>query len=229
MSRVFVGGFPRDLEEEELKEIFQAFGQVEAVKIVRDKRTGISRRFGFVDMDSKENADLAIVNLHEGSIDEDIISVKHAVIEEPKPKVVEQPRERAQKVQWGQRPQFKGKQNNGYGKSNNGGGYNKSNNGYNKSGGGYGNQNRGYGNQNNGYGNQGNSYNNNRGNSYGNQGNSYGNQSGGYNNQGGGYNSQGSGYGNQGGYRPRPQNDSGAGEGTGNSNKPKRPRINRNG
>ena len=76
MIRLFAGGFPRDLEESELQEIFEQYGQVLAVKIVRDKKTAISRRFGFVDMATQEGADLAMAELHGGSIDEDEISVK---------------------------------------------------------------------------------------------------------------------------------------------------------
>ena len=89
MIRLFAGGFPRDLEESELQEIFEQYGQVLAVKIVRDKKTAISRRFGFVDMASQEGADMAMAELHGGSIDEDVISVKLAddrMAEKVKPK-----------------------------------------------------------------------------------------------------------------------------------------------
>ncbi len=78
MVKLFAGGFPRDLDEQELKDIFSQYGLVEAVNIVRDKHTGISRRFGFVDMADVEGARLAIANLHEASIDGDTISVKYA-------------------------------------------------------------------------------------------------------------------------------------------------------
>ncbi len=78
MIKLFAGGFPRDLEDLELKEIFEQFGTVEAVNIVRDKHTGISRRFGFVDMVEEEDAKQAISNLHEASIDNEVISVKYA-------------------------------------------------------------------------------------------------------------------------------------------------------
>jgi len=90
MTRLFAGGFPRDLEEAELQEIFEQYGAVLAVKIVRDKHTNISRRFGFVDMDTKEGADLAMGELHGGSIDGDEISVKYAEDRtvEKKPKLV---------------------------------------------------------------------------------------------------------------------------------------------
>ena len=78
MIKLFAGGFPRDLEELELKDIFEQYGTVDAVNIVRDKHTGISRRFGFVDMPNEEEAVLALQNLHEASIDQDVISVTYA-------------------------------------------------------------------------------------------------------------------------------------------------------
>lgn len=75
MVKLFAGGFPRDLEEIELKDIFEQFGAVDSVNIVRDKHTGISRRFGFVNMPNDDEAALALQSLHEASIDQDVISV----------------------------------------------------------------------------------------------------------------------------------------------------------
>lgn len=79
MTKLFVGGLPSDLEETELEEIFREFGSVISVNIVRDKRTKASRRYGFVDMGTREAADNAINLLHTGSIDGQEISVKLAV------------------------------------------------------------------------------------------------------------------------------------------------------
>lgn len=79
MTKLFVGGIPADLEDVELEEIFRDFGTVISVNIVRDKRTKASRRFGFVDMASSEDARRAIDLLHTGSIDGQEISVKLAI------------------------------------------------------------------------------------------------------------------------------------------------------
>lgn len=160
MVKLFAGGFPRDLEDIELKEIFEQFGTVEAVNIVRDKHTGISRRFGFVDMTDEEGAANAIANLHEASVDDDTISVTIAD-ERQKEKEETKKQLAAQKAQMkakpvrintqqrpkGGRPFQKPYNNNrnnnsngnsGYGRSNNYGGnnnYNNHNNGNNNSGG----------------------------------------------------------------------------------------------
>lgn len=138
MVKLFAGGFPRDLEDVELKEIFEQFGVVEAVNIVRDKHTGISRRFGFVDMADAESAARAIANLHEASVDDDTISV---IIADDRQKDKEAAKKMAaQKVQIKPKPKtnFKPRSNNN--KWNNGGGnsgYTPRNN--NRNGGGYGN------------------------------------------------------------------------------------------
>ena len=80
MFKLFVGGFPRDLEEEELQEIIQEYGVVLSVKIIRDKKTGISRRYGFIDMASKADGYQVIKMLNEGSIDGDVLGVKEAFV-----------------------------------------------------------------------------------------------------------------------------------------------------
>lgn len=107
MIKLFAGGFPRDLEDLELKEIFEQFGKVEAVNIVRDKHTGVSRRFGFVDMATEEDARNAISNLHEASIDDDIISVVYADDRQKEKQAVK--KKAAQKVEIKSKPKMYGK------------------------------------------------------------------------------------------------------------------------
>ena len=47
---IYVGSLSYEVTEEELMEAFQAFGTVESVNIIKDKFTGRSRGFGFVEM-----------------------------------------------------------------------------------------------------------------------------------------------------------------------------------
>ena len=47
--KIYVGNFSYDVTEEELKTVFDAFGQVESAKIIKDKFTGESKGFGFVE------------------------------------------------------------------------------------------------------------------------------------------------------------------------------------
>jgi RNA recognition motif-containing protein len=61
---IYVGNLSRDVSEVELKEAFQAFGEVQSCNIIKDKFTGESRGFGFVEMPNKEEADKAISMLN---------------------------------------------------------------------------------------------------------------------------------------------------------------------
>jgi hypothetical protein len=46
--KIFVGGLPHNLQDEEFKDFFIKFGEIEDCAILRDKRTGKPRGFGFV-------------------------------------------------------------------------------------------------------------------------------------------------------------------------------------
>ena len=57
---IYVGNIPRSATEAELKAAFEAFGQVATVSIIKDRMSGQSREFGFVEMPTKEEAMAAI-------------------------------------------------------------------------------------------------------------------------------------------------------------------------
>ncbi len=61
---IYVGNLPREATEADLREAFQAFGQVATVTIIKDKFSGESRGFGFVEMPSKDEAQAAIAGLN---------------------------------------------------------------------------------------------------------------------------------------------------------------------
>lgn len=61
---IYVGNLSRDVSEADIKEAFQAFGEVQSAAIIKDKFTGESRGFGFVEMPNKEEADKAIADLN---------------------------------------------------------------------------------------------------------------------------------------------------------------------
>jgi RNA recognition motif-containing protein len=60
---IYVGNLSRDVTEDDLKKVFEAFGQLVSVNIVRDKFSGKPRGFGFVEMPSKDEAQSAIDSL----------------------------------------------------------------------------------------------------------------------------------------------------------------------
>ena len=57
---IYVGNISRTATEQDLKEAFEAFGAVQSAAIIKDKFSGESRGFGFVEMPNKEEADKAI-------------------------------------------------------------------------------------------------------------------------------------------------------------------------
>jgi RNA recognition motif-containing protein len=57
---IFVGGLPFKVDEKELREIFEKFGEPSAVKLIIDKQSGRSKGFGFVEMEDEEAAQQAI-------------------------------------------------------------------------------------------------------------------------------------------------------------------------
>ena len=61
---IYVGNLSRDLNEGELREAFAAFGDVASASIIKDKFSGESRGFGFVEMPNKDEAIKAIESLN---------------------------------------------------------------------------------------------------------------------------------------------------------------------
>ncbi|MBM3401200.1 MAG: RNA-binding protein [Bacteroidetes bacterium] len=57
---IFVGGLPFKVDESELREIFEKYGELTSVKLIIDKQSGRSKGFGFVEMPDDEAAQQAI-------------------------------------------------------------------------------------------------------------------------------------------------------------------------
>ena len=62
---IYVGNLPYTVEEEELRQVFEPFGQVASAKVIMDRATGRSKGFGFVEMANNEEAQSAISGLNE--------------------------------------------------------------------------------------------------------------------------------------------------------------------
>ena len=78
---IYVGNLSYEVTEEELKEAFGAFGQVETVNIITDKYSGRSKGFGFVTMENDEEANKAISGLNGSSL-----QGRDVVVNEAKPR-----------------------------------------------------------------------------------------------------------------------------------------------
>ena len=61
---IYVGNLSYEVTEEDLKEAFGVFGEVDTVKVIKDNYTGRSKGFGFVEMPDKSEAQSAIEGLN---------------------------------------------------------------------------------------------------------------------------------------------------------------------
>ena len=59
-KKLYVGNLPLSANEDEIRDLFSQYGEVQSVKLITDRETGRPRGFGFVEM---ENADEAAQNL----------------------------------------------------------------------------------------------------------------------------------------------------------------------
>lgn len=64
MKNIYVGNLSFNATEEEVRGLFEAYGAVERVNVVRDRDTGQSRGFAFVEMTSDEEAEKAIAGVN---------------------------------------------------------------------------------------------------------------------------------------------------------------------
>ncbi len=64
-NKLFVGNISWNATDEDLKNLFAAYGEVLSARIVIDKFTNKSRGFGFVEMANDEQAKAAIDGLHD--------------------------------------------------------------------------------------------------------------------------------------------------------------------
>jgi RNA recognition motif-containing protein len=64
VKNIFVGNLSFNTSEDELRQLFEPYGQVDRVSILTDRETGRSRGFGFVEMANAEEGDKAITALN---------------------------------------------------------------------------------------------------------------------------------------------------------------------
>ena len=75
---IFVGNLPRTATEEELRKAFESFGEIASVAIIKDKFSGESRGFGFVEMPDEAAAKAAIAGLNGKPMDGRNLTVNQA-------------------------------------------------------------------------------------------------------------------------------------------------------
>jgi len=75
---IYVGNLSSDVSDENLRQAFESFGQVTSARIIKDKYSGQSRGFGFVEMPAQSQAQTAIKSLNGKELLGKQMSVKEA-------------------------------------------------------------------------------------------------------------------------------------------------------
>ena len=76
--KIYVGNLSYDVTEDELRQEFLAFGEVESVDIIMDKYSGRSKGFGFVEMPSVSEGQAAITGLNGKTLKDRMLNVNAA-------------------------------------------------------------------------------------------------------------------------------------------------------
>ncbi|MFQ6112907.1 MAG: RNA recognition motif domain-containing protein [bacterium] len=75
---IYVGNLSPDVTQDDLQKAFEAFGNVSSATVIRDRYSGESRGFGFVEMPDKSEAQSAIAELNGKELMGKTISVSEA-------------------------------------------------------------------------------------------------------------------------------------------------------
>ena len=78
MKNIFVGNLSFNTGEDDLRQAFEAYGQVDRVSILTDRDTGRSRGFGFVEMANNEDGEKAIAALNGSQLGGRTVNVNEA-------------------------------------------------------------------------------------------------------------------------------------------------------
>jgi RNA recognition motif-containing protein len=79
---IYVGNLAYSVSDDDLKNAFEEFGDVQSAKIITDRQTGRSKGFGFVEMENDDEAQKAIDALDSTEMDGRTVKVNKA---KPKP------------------------------------------------------------------------------------------------------------------------------------------------
>ncbi|MEJ2636956.1 MAG: RNA-binding protein [Calditrichia bacterium] len=79
--KIYVGNLSKQVNEEDLRKAFEAFGEVDSLNIIKDKFSGVSKGFAFVEIEAKLKAQEAIQNLNGTEL-----KGTHIVVNEARPK-----------------------------------------------------------------------------------------------------------------------------------------------
>ena len=76
--KIYVGNLSYEVTEQDLRQEFEAFGQITSVDIITDKHSGQPKGFGFVEMATKSEGEAAIAGLNGKTLKERAVVVNEA-------------------------------------------------------------------------------------------------------------------------------------------------------
>ena len=85
-TKIYVGNLAYSTTEEALRTLFSAFGSVASVELIKDRDTGNSKGFAFVEMGSQSESSKAIGSLNGTSLENRVIKVNFAKPREERPR-----------------------------------------------------------------------------------------------------------------------------------------------
>jgi cold-inducible RNA-binding protein len=83
-TKLFVGGLPYSVTDDQLRELFAAVGKVESAKVIMDRETNRSKGFGFVEMGSDQEAQDAVKQMNGKEVEGRTITVNEARPQQPR-------------------------------------------------------------------------------------------------------------------------------------------------
>ena len=83
---IYISNLSFKVEDSDLRQLFEEYGEVTSAKVIIDRASGRSRGYGFVEMSDNEAAQKAIQELNEATYDGKVINVNEARPREDKPR-----------------------------------------------------------------------------------------------------------------------------------------------
>jgi RNA recognition motif-containing protein len=83
---IYVGNLSYEVTEDEVKDLFSPHGEISSLSIIKDKYSGQSKGFGFIEMPNQAEAEEAIKALNESELKGRNIKVNQAKPKEERPK-----------------------------------------------------------------------------------------------------------------------------------------------
>lgn len=77
-TKIYVGNLPKSTTQAELNALFAQAGEVTAVDVIKDHRTGESRGFAFVTMRAQNEADKAVNMFNAYTLNDQVLKVSAA-------------------------------------------------------------------------------------------------------------------------------------------------------